>query len=185
MYDGRILFFGFMKKILLGALFPIGAAMLVSAGEAQATIFNVNGTDYDLSSTTMSYDDILAMYAQPPSSVSSIFPWFGNQALAEQFANVVTIELGDQGVGFPAPSINVGALFPFAGPAGGMVTTAFYDNENLFAATTGDVSQTSPNLLWAYVMPQPPQTAVPGPLPLLGIGAAFSASRQIRRRIKS
>jgi hypothetical protein len=177
MYDECILLFGFMKKILLGALFPIGAAMLVNGGEAQATIFNVNGTDYDLSSTTMSYNDVLAMYT------SSAFPWFGDQALAEQFANVVTIDLGDQGVGFPAPSINIGALFPFAGPAGGMVTTAFYDNENLFAATTGDVDVTSPNLLWAYVVPK--AAAVPGPLPLLGIGAAFSASRQIRRRIKS
>ena len=166
-----------MKKILLTALLPIGAAMLVSTGEAQAMIFNVNGTDYDLNSTTMSYDDLLAMYT------ISAFPWFGDQALAVQFANVVTIDLGDKGVGFPAPSINVGALFPFAGPAGGMVSTAFYDNENLFAATTGDVSQTSPNLLWAYVMPK--AAAVPGPLPLLGIGAAFSASRQIRRRIKS
>lgn len=183
MYGYCILFLGSMKKIIFAALFPIGAAMLVNAGEAQATIFNVNGTEYDLSSTTMSYDEVLAMYAQPPSSISSIFPWFGDQALAELFANVVTIELGDQIVGFPAPSISVGALFPFAGPAGGMVTTAFYDNDTLFAAATGDVSQTSPNLLWAYVVPK--AAAVPGPLPLLGIGAAFSASRQIRRRIKS
>jgi len=170
-----------MKKILLTALFPIGAAMLVSAGEAQATIFNVNGTDYDLSSTVLSYDDLVALYAQPPSSISSIFPWFGNEALAKQFAEVVTVGLGDQLVGFPAPALYIGALFPHAGPSGGFVSAAYYDLDNLISGS-GDVDQTTQDLTWAYVAPQ---AAVPGPLPLLGIGAAFSASRQIRGRIKS
>ena len=168
-----------MKKILLGALFPIGAAMLVSAGEAQAIIFNVNGTDYDVSSTTMSYDDLLATYTL------SAFPWFGDEALAKQFAEAATFELGDQYVSFNlANSIYVGALFPHAVPSAGQVTTAYYSLDDSIAGS-GDVDGTNSSLLWAYVLPQPPQTAVPGPLPLLGIGAAFSASRQIRRRIKS
>ena len=168
-----------MKKILLGALFPIGAAMLVSAGEAQAIIFNVNGTDYDVSSTTMSYDDLLATYTL------SAFPWFGDEALAKQFAEAATFELGDQYVSFNmANSIYVGALFPHAVPSAGQVTTAYYSLDDSIAGS-GDVYGTNSSLLWAYVLPQPPQTAVPGPLPLLGIGAAFSASRQIRRRIKS
>jgi hypothetical protein len=174
-----------MKKIMFAALLPIGAAMLVSAGEAQATIFNVNGTDYDLSATTMSYDEVLAMYAQPPSSISSIFPWFGDEALAKQFAEVVTYELGDQYVSFDqANSIYVGALFSHVRPSALQVTTAYFNLDDSIAGS-GNVDATSPNLLWAYVAPQPPQTAVPGPLPLLGIGAAFSVSRQIRRRIKS
>ena len=166
-----------MKKILLGALFPIGAAMLVSAGEAQAIIFNVNGTDYDVSSTTMSYDDLLATYTL------SAFPWFGDEALAKQFAEAATFELGDQYVSFNlANSIYVGALFPHAVPSAGQVTAGYYNLDDSIAGS-GNVDATSPNLLWAYVVPQ--AAAVPGPLPLLGIGAAFSASRQIRRRIKS
>ena len=155
--------------------------MLVSAGEAQAIIFNVNGTDYDVSSTTMSYDDLLATYTL------SAFPWFGDEALAKQFAEAATFELGDQYVSFNlANSIYVGALFPHAVPSAGQVTAAYYNLDDSVSGS-GDVDGTNQNLLWAYVLPQPqpPQTAVPGPLPLLGIGAAFSASRQIRRRIKS
>jgi hypothetical protein len=173
-----------MKKILLAALLPIGAVTLVNAGEAQAVIFNVNGTDYDISSTTTRHDGLVALYAQPPSSISSIFPWFGNETLAKQFAEVVTADLGDQDVGFPAPARYVGALFPHAEPATGFVTAAWYELDEFFSGS-GDVSQQRRDLTWAYIEPQTPQAAVLGPLPLLGIGAAFSASRQIRRRIKS
>jgi len=66
----------------------------------------------------------------------------------------------------------------FTSPAGGAV---------VFDGTTGlfDPTTLSGQFYIQYEYTSPPSATTPGPLPLLGAGAAFAYSRQIRRRIKS
>jgi hypothetical protein len=54
-----------------------------------------------------------------------------------------------------------------SGNLSGSGSNGFYDDIRIHTATT------------------PPTTSTPGPLPVLGAGAAFGVSRRLRRRIKS
>jgi hypothetical protein len=73
-------------------------------------------------------------------------------------------------------------LFGASGITGTLQYTAFTN------VTTNPFSQQSGGTIVLNVNaddPNPPTTAVPGPLPILGAGAAFGYSRRLRRRILS
>ncbi|MBD2566446.1 hypothetical protein [Anabaena lutea] len=57
-----------------------------SAFPAQALVFNVGGTDYDITTTTDTYDNI--------SSTLQSQPWWGISNLADQLAQAVGTQLG-------------------------------------------------------------------------------------------
>jgi hypothetical protein len=69
-------------------------------------------------------------------------------------------------------------IFGASGITGTLQYTAFTNvTSNPFAQQSGGTIVINVN------DPNPPTTAVPGPLPVLGAGAAFGYSRRLRRRI--
>jgi hypothetical protein len=69
-------------------------------------------------------------------------------------------------------------LFGASGITGTLQYTAFTD-----VTTTPSMQNSGGTITINADVPNPPTTAVPGPLPVLGAGAAFGYSRRLRRRI--
>lgn len=76
--------------------------------------------------------------------------------------------------------------------AGETVSVRLASNNDNAQNVSGDLTTASGNNFYtdirintAALAPNPSSSAVPGPLPLLGAAAAFSASRRLRRRIGS
>jgi hypothetical protein len=146
-------------------LFVAGAtlassAVMFAAKPAQAATFSVNGTDYDITTVTGTYnqffEDSLTIQVQST-------PWWRYPSLATQFANVVGTDLG------------VNVLFmvgTYGVPATGIVVQ---DSSVLYGLTT---SRT-----FAVGSVAAPTSAVPEPLTILasitaaGFGVAFKRKK--------
>jgi len=118
-------------------------------------------------------------------------PWWGSTSVANAFATAVNTQLGSPnpvaglagtgGPGSPYFAWITGSLGPnsvglnFWIPAGGTSSGGGPVPGLKTINVAKDISY-----VWAQATP-----AVPGPLPLLGAFAAFSTSRQLRKRIKS
>ncbi len=115
-------------------------------------------------------------------------PWWGNETLARQFAQAVGTQFGQvNGPNIPSGggSFDIDTITGpfFATLAGEPVYAAFYNYETsqIDFFTDFDFFAT---YTYAEVLPSPPPSSVPGPLPLFGAGVAFGVSRRLRRRIK-
>ena len=106
-------------------------------------------------------------------------PWWGSESLAEQFATAVGANLGTPVGGSFGPNFanaiqNAGFAVYVNGkvfsPPSSIFNYSFTINETGTYATA--------------TLAPPPPAAVPGPLPLLGVGAAFGMSRRLRRKIQ-
>jgi hypothetical protein len=159
-----------MKKLFLSLALPLGGTLLVQAGDAKAVIVNVGGTDYEIITITDTYANISAnpLYGMP---------WFGDSSLATTFTGNTGTSTGSlQTVSIGGNDVEVGPIFAYSStdgyvyePSGPAVLP--------FTFAAGDT--------YAFaVVPNPP-AATPGPLPLLGAAAAFSASRRLRHRISA
>jgi hypothetical protein len=166
-------------QVALGAAAAL-AAISLSPGSAQAYVVTVGGVQYDVTTFTGSYDANTSKFALPANG--GVMPWWGSQSLAGQFAAAVA-----GGLGFPnensffspyfgyrlntmpfVPMVNMALFAPTLSESG------LFVNENTFVDSTDT---------WAQVTPYTPPAA-PGPLPLLGAGAALGFSRKLRKRIK-
>jgi hypothetical protein len=114
-------------------------------------------------------------------------PWWKNESLASQFASAVGHSLGTQVHNGIKPE-NVGKIGVFFGYDASIDgKTLSFDYSFALRDGTLEVRQNSgPNLgientIWA----QAALVATPGPLPALGVAAAFGYSRKLRKRIKS
>jgi hypothetical protein len=169
----------FMKKVFHSLMLTAGAAVLAHGNPAEALTVTVNigGTNYNVTTVSDKYDDIIANHGNPPTSV---MPWYGNGPLTLQFVQAVGVQLGDQYVNFGSGSITVGPLFAtsFSTPS---VDVGAWDTDNTTELTGAVDSATE--YTYAILEVAPPPTATPGPLPLLGAAAAFTASRRMRRRV--
>ena len=150
---------------------------VLSAGQAQALVVNVGGKTYDVT-TFLTDNPSSPQFALPPAP--GVIPWWDNQALAVQFATAV-------GSGLGTPNGNGrGALFGFnntpafnCGGGGsqptGQICSAYFNSSTVlidnFAVGTR---------VWAQAT-----ELVPGPLPALGVAAAFGFSRKLRKRINA
>jgi hypothetical protein len=65
----------------------------------------------------------------------------------------------------------------------GFTTTGQIGEWTLQPADPGDPYTAFDKINVVLVPPTPPPSAVPGPLPLLGVSAAFGLSRRLRRRV--
>ena len=93
------------------------------------------------------------------------------------FRRVAAVSAVYCGLGLALPPDKASALSftsytTASGPGGNDVYGVYASGSNLYAATTGGLS-----------IDQLSGEPVPGPLPLLGAGAAFGWSRRLRRRL--
>jgi hypothetical protein len=168
-----------MKKLVLGLLAPLGATLLVNGGAANATTvtINVGGTDYNVTAVTDTFADLLTTYGNPPSRM----PWYNDSSLADSFATALNDQLGDQLVDQSGTGFTLSPLFGYS-ESSGTTTFSAWDIEAPTLYSAGDVDSAT-EYIYAILEPVTPPVATPGPVPLLGAAAAFSASRRLRRRI--
>lgn len=152
------------------ALLSSTAVTVLSPAAAPAVVVTVGGSSYDISLIETSQATSTSLFsALPP---QGRMPWWGDPALAYDFAVQVYDQLGD------GSTAGYGPLFAH-GVSGGWVLGILQ--------STGDpldaIDQTpATNLPVRYAIASAP---VPGPLPLFGVAAAFGWSRRLRQRIGS
>lgn len=147
---------------------------LASAAPAQALTVSVTvgGQNYAVSTgTAVSYDGNESLFATPTNG--GVMPWYDSGSLAAQFATAVGTSLG-------TPNGSFGPFF--ADASNGVLVSASYRSGGSVLSDTFD---SYASYVYATATLQPPASAVPSPLPLLGSAAAFRLSRQLRRRLKS
>jgi hypothetical protein len=165
-----------MKKLALAFALPLGGALLIQAGAANAVdvTVNVGGTDYTISTYTGTLNDILT---------DPLFdaPLFADADLAEALSDAVNSQTGvAQTVTTELGDIDLGPLFAW---------TSFGDNYAWYNDGGNSLYfEFDPSGTYTYAVinaPPAPAAPTPGPRPLLGAAAAFSASRRLRHRISA
>ncbi|MEB3353031.1 MAG: hypothetical protein VKM34_02160 [Cyanobacteriota bacterium] len=158
--------------------------MAIADSQAQALLVSVGGFDYDVTTFNGSYNDNASKFNTPENG--GAMPWWENYnhvnnwttSLASDFALEVGYSLGS-GVLFAyelRPQYNstqaafyLGLNIPF-GTETLYGSPATWAEATLIGLTNGDGG----GLAW-----------VPGPLPALGLAAAFGFSRKLRKRIEA
>ena len=158
---------------------------MLTGGQANALTVNVNSQDYNVTTFPGTYNANSSLFT------TADMPWWGNAALASQFANQYALVAATVSPGFGLGSTsggNFGSLGPFFAirlNAGGGEAITWN------GTTTSTFQLTLHHSYWAYAIASPVPSSnsstasVPGPLPILGLAAAFGFSRQLRKRIKS
>ncbi len=165
-------------QVALGAAAAL-AAISLSPGSAQAYVVTVGGVQYDVTTFTGTYNANSSKFALPPAP--GLMPWWGNQTLAANFATAVGANLGTPNSYFGNTS---GPSFSYQTNAGvstvgrNWCTASCMQNPDLILVAYANSATYAQATL--YTAP----TAAPGPLPLLGAGAAFGFSRKLRKRIQ-
>jgi hypothetical protein len=171
-----------LAKPALGVTLAMAA---LTAGQAQAFVVNVEGQDWDVTTFTGSFNDNEAKF-----NVGEM-PWWGSESLASLFAGAVGSSLGAPN-GLHATLRSWGPKFSFAA----CDTTCGYLGQYSVELTSGSPvvtpglepkgleSNGGRPLTWARATPYTPPAGAPGPLPALGVAAAFGYSRKLRKRIK-
>jgi len=193
-----------LAKPVLGVSLAMG---VLTAGQAQAFVVNVNGQDWDVTTFTGSYNDNVSKFNTLENG--GMMPWWENY-LASSFADAVGDSLGFltdyPGQTYPlwggvlSPSGYV--LIPVQGAIGplfgyyhggcdpGICGSAYVAQTghpwNGYGAVFGkhDVWTWAQATLVAGGSTSGSAENVPGPLPIFGAAAAFGFSRKLRKRIK-
>lgn len=174
-----------LKKVSAISCLCASAALLFCPQPVLAiNIISVNGFSYEIQVQEMAFEALI-----PP---ATHMPWWGNQALANDFATA----LGSQSPFLLDP--NLGPLFAWETREGLVGLDVFCIDAPCFelegvanAATSFPIGNGlfSPNernsYPWATATLVPSTSNVPGPLPLFGAAAAFGFSRKLRVRIKA
>jgi hypothetical protein len=176
------------KKALGAAVGAVVAGMVLADSQAQALVVTVNGQDWDVTTFTGSYNDNVSKFETAANG--GVMPWWGSSADAATFASVVGTSLGSNNQ-FTELDPTTGPFFAerldtlLFGAAQYLFTTSV-DSQNFFSYSFTSQSRT---WTWAQatLVPAAPAAGsanVPGPLPILGLAAAFGFSRKLRKRIK-
>jgi len=175
-------------KILLLAAAGVSALATAFPCQVQAIDVVVDGTTYDVTIFSGSFNNNQSKFNTPP---LGLMPWFGKEGLAAQFALALGTSLGPIGINritYPTGSINYGNLFAtqiVSLPSGSANVFGQALASNLVAAsyfTNGVIPR-----YWAQAVAKLPAraaSAVPGPLPLIGMAFAYGYSRKVRSRIR-
>jgi len=184
-----------LPKLALGAAAAL-AAISLSPGSAQAACapgtdssicrVTVNSVQYDVTTFTGSYNGNVGKFET--SANGGEMPWWGNSALANSFAAAVGGNLG-----YPnQPGANLQGLWFAWNTIQGLYWYPWvyaYTQEGTVVSGADSPGGTGLNSRADYVWAQATlysgsAASAPGPLPLLGAGAAFGFSRKLRKRIK-
>jgi hypothetical protein len=180
-------------QVALGAAAAALAAISLTPGSAQAIVVTVDSVEYDVTTFTGSYNDNIGKFATAANG--GVMPWWGDQPLASAFATSVGLGLGllnlvpseqstesaQQSAGpYFAIQVISDSIVPPFGDA--VVSAACVDSRwtdpNECYTRAGYNQSFDKHVTWAQA------TVVPGPLPALGVAAAFGFSRKLRKRIK-
>ena len=194
-------FFAPLPKLTVGAA-AVLAALCFSPGSAQAacdTYFSipvatcrvtVGGLQYDVTTFTGSQSapsDAGTSGKFATAANGGVMPWWGGDGtLASQFASAVRSSFSTPNSFDQENTFSAGPLFAYAGST----EASFYAytlsstnpgvNDIIFSSMTNYI-YSSPMTYAQATLYTPP---APGPLPVLGAGAAFGFSRKLRKRIQ-
>ena len=183
---------GLPKKVLGAALGAVLSGLVFIDSQAQARVVNVGGLDYDVTTFYGSYNDNVSKFNTPNNG--GMMPWWGSSGEAFAFATAV-------GSGLGLPNFNqTGPYFGFTFfvcPPSSCGSSLTFVVEQRFSSLTPGVFSSAPSFAyphrlsdqrtWAQATLAPAaggSANVPGPLPILGLAAAFGFSRKLRKRIK-
>ena len=139
---------------------------------ASAVVVQVNGNDYDLTTSSTSPLVLPSLFDLP--AMGGKMPWWGDSDLAATFAQQAFNSLGEGSVPGSGPLF----AFELNGDPFFDVTSWKQDLLNASIQTQEFTPQAS-FATYAILSPVP----TPAPLPLLGIASAFHAARRLRRRL--
>lgn len=146
------------------------ASLANAPREAQALTVEVDGTTYDLTIYSGSFDSNTSFFATPANGGK--MSWWGNESLAQQLASKLAAGLSSP----PLPSNGPLFAFAFNSP---YVSASYFDLTTLgngdLVVTDDEVSPSTPQ---TYVVENNP---VPAPLPILATAVCFTAIRRLRR----
>jgi hypothetical protein len=194
----------FHRKALGAALGAVVAGLALTGGQAKALTVSVGGFDYDVTTFTGSYNDNVSKFNTLNNGGS--MPWFGNELLAGEFAFALGGQFGIPN-GDNGSQSGSGPLFAWEVKADNRYESTGWPLGRSLDPTVRSMAITpenvcSPNCLSTYldrtdysaIYAQASLAAsgsdtggtasVPGPLPILGLAAAFGFSRKLRKRIK-
>jgi hypothetical protein len=157
------------------ALSLLGGAIFssLSGTPAAAIMITIGGIDYDVSAITTSFQTQSIAFGLPPLGQ---MPWWGDDALASEFASEVFAQLGS---GWDP---NYGPVFAYAldtpqNQVLGLTQSLADINDQIDVAPAFNTSI-------SYAIAANTQlTSVPAPLPLFGAWAAFGFSRRLRTKL--
>jgi hypothetical protein len=174
-----------LRRNALGT--AVGAAvagLAIADSQAQAIVVSVGDFDYDVTTFTGSYNDNESKFNTPANG--GAMPWWENY----NHVNNWTTNLASDFALEAEYSLGSGVLFAYElRPQYNSTQAAFYIGINILFGTETlyDSSAT-----WAQATFIGPTNGgggvsadVPGPLPGLGLAAAFGFSRKLRKRIKA
>ena len=155
---------------------------ILSAGNAQAFAVTWNGTNYDVTTFTGSRDNNSAIFETSANGGS--MPWWGSESNANSFIQATASSEADLFTNLGvSPTGNV-IMFGYGNFMSGFSTTKQYADSlgSGFSVASNSVATYGggDTINWVQATEV---TAVPGPLPLLGIGAALGFSRKLKKRI--
>ncbi|MEB3207297.1 MAG: hypothetical protein VKK63_00075 [Synechococcus sp.] len=163
-----------LAKKALGTAAVMG---VLGAGQAQALVVTVDNQLWDVTTFEGTYNNNVSLLQNQE--------WWGSQATAEKFASAV----GD-GLNFPNFFGTIGPYFAFGVSQVNLGFIRFNlvnsNVETVLGVNTDLPATLNANLTWAAAtkVAAPSSESVPGPLPILGVAAAFGFSRKLRKRIK-
>jgi len=158
-----------LQGFCLGAAASL-AAITLNPGQVEAYVVTVGGVKYDVTTFTGSYNANTSKFALPPAGA---MPWWGSLSMTNDFAQAVGTSLGVQNI-----DANSGPFFAYS--INSVIEARTYSFNTLQLASVQKAVNVS--TVWAQATRYVP---TPGPLPLLGAGAAFGFSRRLRKRIQS
>ena len=153
-------------------------ALCLAPNSAEAVSVTVGGTTYDVTSFSGTYNANSAKFNTFANGGS--MPWWGNQGLAEQFAEAVGVSLGTPVANTYGPEFAHKLSPSLFGPI-------YVDGEVFLSPSnvpTYGYTTTETGTYATATLAPPPPAAVPGPFPLFGVAAAFGMSRRLRRKIQ-
>ena len=176
----------FYGKALGAALGAVVAGLALTGGQAKALTVSVGGFVYDVTTFTGSYNDNVSKFAT--SANGGVMPWFGwpleTGHLNSSFAVAVGNSFGAMNLTDFPNSLGGYGVGPFFAYSVDSIHARAYPDSSLHAFVLGN-SQVH---TWAQATLIGPTGGaganVPGPLPILGLAAAFGFSRKLRKRIK-
>ena len=145
------------------------ASLANAPREAQALTVEVEGTTYDLTIYSGSFDSNTSFFATPANGGK--MSWWGNETHAQQLASKLAAGLSST----PLPSNGPLFAFAFNSP---YVSASYFDLTTLGISDVVDTVEVSWSSQQTYVVENKP---VPAPLPILATAVCFTAIRRLRR----
>ncbi|MFM9102813.1 MAG: hypothetical protein ACKOPS_16435, partial [Cyanobium sp.] len=129
-----------------------------------------------------SYNSDTSKFNTP--SNGGVMPWWGNDALAAQFAIAVQLGLGTpNNDNLDGGFFDISPYFARSVNSTQVFVTGWASQIDFLV--TVDISRATPRTYAQATLVTPSSSAVPGPLPIFGAATAFGMSRRLRRRIST